>query len=141
ILGGATVANIPAGFLLGPLASLVGVKNLLFIAALAVLVCWVCARVLLNNTRHDPAKGEPQNAPPADTVSFRQAIGELWEVPLLRGIAAITILLTLLFNTSAYQYLRGLQDAFSGREQAMAAFVGWFEVWTSLRAIVIQLYL
>lgn len=141
IMGGATVANIAAGFMLGPLANLFGVKNLLFISALAMVVCWFCARALLNYNSDSLTVGAAQDAPRANAVSFRQAIGEVWQVPLLRGIAGLAILLTLLFNTSVYQYLRGLQDAFAGRGQAMAEFMGVFAVWTSLAAIVIQFYL
>lgn len=133
---GGTLANIIAGFSLGSLAQWVGVENLLFVVVLALAICAACAWTL--GRRHRDLL--VQTLPARERRALRADISAIRRSPLLLSIAGITVLLALLVNIGAYQFLSALQATYSGREEELVAFLGTWGFITGLAALFVQLY-
>ncbi|CAA9288241.1 MAG: hypothetical protein AVDCRST_MAG26-3899 [uncultured Chloroflexia bacterium] len=133
---GGTLSNIIAGFSLGPLAQLIGVENLLFVVALALVICAACASTLGQRYRSLSVQ--------APSVEEHRALGDditaIRRSPLLLSIAAITVLLALLVNIGGYQLVSMLQATYFGRDEELVAFLGKYRYISGLAALFVQLY-
>lgn len=144
VSGGGTVASIGAGFLLGPLAGLLGVNNLLFVTAFALAVCGVSAGAL-GRFQPEGQKGVTltesvkDKEDDAEARSFVKTLRAIWRIPLLRAIGALVVLLSVIINIGGYQLFRTLHVNFANQGQALVSFLGLFEVWTGVFALAVQL--
>ncbi len=137
IATGGTFANILAGLSLGALVQLIGVENLLWVMALAVGACLVCAEAL---GRYTPARAE-QAAPEQRRQNFRQDLNAITQSPLLLAIGGLTLLVSLLINVGGYQFSQSLQINFAGRAVELATYLGVFHFIGGLAGFVVQAYL
>jgi CRP-like cAMP-binding protein/HEAT repeat protein len=121
------------------LVQLIGVDNLLWLVALTLLICSACV-IALGHWQQAALVTAAHIAPP----SSRHVVSDLRTIinsPLLRAIGGLTILLALLINIGAYQFYQSLQRLFAGHEADMAAYLGAFEFWAGMAAVVVQLFL
>ena len=138
IAAGGTLANVAAGLVLVALVQLLGVENLLWVVAFALLVCIACAYTARQWQHSATAANRPAERGKKHIVRNLRAIGQS---PLLIGVAGLTILLSLLINIGAYEFFLSLQSSFAGREAELTAYLGAFESWAGLAAFFVQLYL
>jgi len=170
IAAGGTASSVLAGLTLVLLARFVGVDNLLLVVAGSIGVCGACAVALrkqipvVAGTRPGPrrqgvaaapasvrslqAKDRSRDSPrrpacaaPKPGPQLLRDIRAIWRSPLLRAIAGLSFLVSLLVNIGAYQFFLALQIHYTGRGPALAEFLGVFAAWTGLAALVIQLFI
>jgi len=134
---GDTMAGALAGLTLGPLAASVGVNNLIFLIALTLIVSALCVRAL--NSDGSLAIQDQQQRKKVQP-SFKQDVISIRRIPLLIGIAGLTVLLAMLISTSSYQFFLALQTSFRGQEERIVAFLGRYALYTGIGAFVMQSY-
>lgn len=133
---GDTMAGALAGLTLGPLAANLGVNNLMFVIALTLIIAAGCVRVLGADGNLANQDTRQQKVRP----SFKQDIISIRRIPLLVGIAGLTVLLAMLISTSSYQFFLALQTSFRGQEERIVAFLGRYALYTGIGAFVMQSY-
>ena len=136
---GGTLASITAGFFLAEAVELVGAENLLFLIAIALLVCTFCAWAV-GRVKTSKYISSATNVS-SQATSLHHDLGAILRSPLLRAIAELTVLLALLTNIGAYGFYLALQASYAGREDAMVVFLGRFEFFAGLAALFVQAYL
>ncbi|MGI9146587.1 MAG: Npt1/Npt2 family nucleotide transporter [Chloroflexota bacterium] len=139
---GGTLSVVVAGLSLGALVKLVGLDNLLFVVVASLGICGVCAGALGRHVASSELGGERRTAydlPEAGQASLLHDVREIVRSPLLRAIAGLAILLSLLINIGFYQYVLGLHALYAGRAEALAVFLGSFALWTGLAGLTMQL--
>lgn len=140
IAAGGTVGSMSAGLMVAALVRSIGLDNLLFIVAANLGVCGVCAATL---GRRLPAAfavvASTGGQPPARRSSLGDTIAAIWRLPLLRSIAGITILVSLIWNVGAFEFFLALQSRFTGHGSSLAGFLGTLAIWTGLAALAMQL--
>lgn len=134
---GDTMAGALAGLTLGPLAASVGVNNLIFVIALTLIISALCVRAL--GTDNALATQDQQQRKKVQP-SFKQDVISIRRIPLLVGIAGLTVLLAMLISTSSYQFFLALQTSFRGQEERIVAFLGRYALYTGIGAFVMQSY-
>jgi HEAT repeat protein len=142
IAAGGTVSTVVAGVSLVALVRLMGVDNMILIIAASLGVCGACAVALRRDVPRStgprpaaqPAGGSPERP------ALLQDLIAIWRSPLLRAIAGLTVLVSLLINIGAYQFFLALQLTYAGRGEALAAFLGGFAIWTGILALGMQLF-
>jgi hypothetical protein len=140
IAAGGTCMNVIAGLSLTAVGHVVGVENLLYVVVAALAACAACAVVLARRLERPAPPRAPAQA--ARLPRGRQLLSGayvIWRMPLLRAIAGLTVLLSLLVNIAGYQFLLAVQQHYAGRGQAAVIFLGGFVFWTGLGALVVQL--
>ncbi len=136
IAGAGTLTTIIAGAILGAVGDELDPKNLLFVL-IAGLACCLAAAWGLG--RRQPA-GEPAPAASdAPAASLLDDLRALAQSPLLRLIAGLVALVTIVTNIAEYQLYIGLQTAFADNGSQMVAFLGALDFWTGLAGLVVQL--
>jgi HEAT repeat protein len=138
IAAGGTLSSAAAGLLLSFLTRSIGVENLVLIVAGCCGVCAACA-LYLRPHLHSKAPMDRNEIEP-DRVRLQDDLRRIWRAPLLRSIAIITILASLLLNIGAYQFFLVLHSSYAGRSAALAGFLGAFALWTGLAALAVQLF-
>jgi ATP:ADP antiporter, AAA family len=140
---GGTLSNVLAGLVLAGVARVAGVENLLLIVAASLAIALACVSALARMAGLAPAAPPPARATATAGLApaFRRDLQAVLRSPLLRLIAALTIVLSLLINIGAYQFYLALQTAYSGRGAEMAAFLGGYSFFTGLAAVFVQGYL
>ncbi len=136
IATGGILAVVAAGLSLASLTGLVGVENLLIITVVSLGICGMCARALARDVVSPTAASSAREDRPTRLRGDLQAIARS---PLLRAIAGLTLLLSLIINIALYQFLLGLNSLYAGRDDALAVFLGTFALWAGLAALVVQL--
>lgn len=141
IAAGGTVSSVAAGFLLAWLVRYIGVDNLLFVVAGSLGVCAACAITLRSYLPSSAPLSREIARDGSDTTGLEPLGGwvEIWRSPLLRIIAGLTILVSLLINIGAYQFFLALQNNYAGRSASLAAYLGGFAIWTGVAALAVQL--
>jgi ATP:ADP antiporter, AAA family len=137
IAAGGTLATPIAGLSLVGLVQLIGVPNLLWIAALSLVICIACVAAL---SRRQQVALAAQAAHPIPTHNLPK-LRTMLHSPLLRAIGWLTIVLSLLINIGTYQFYQSLQQRFAEREADMAAYLGAFEFWAGMAAVLVQVAL
>src|SRR5262245_52971521 len=127
---GGTVSNIVAGLTLRHLSALIGVDNLLLLVAASLAACAACGWAL--GRRH-----EPQRVP--GEASMAEAAQAVAETPLLRAIGVLTVLVAVMVSLGTYQFFIVTRDHFGADDAAMVAFLGSFQIWAGVAALVVQL--
>jgi hypothetical protein len=74
-------------------------------------------------------------------VSLLKDIRAILHSPVLVAIAGFTSLVALLVNAGYYQFFLATQAHFAGNSQEMAVFMGTYQFWAALAAMVVQLFL
>jgi len=144
IAAGGTLANIVAGFSLGPLARQIGVNNLLWVVVLALGVCVTCAWWLGRWQRaavSRPARRGADAAQGQSRKSLAQDLRAIGQAPLLLAIGGLTLLVSLLINIGAYEFFVSLQINFAGRAEELASYLGAFHFIGGLAGFFMQAYL
>jgi hypothetical protein len=136
---GGTLASVTAGLLLAEAARFLGAENLLFLVAVALLICTFCAWAVrrLGTAQDDASAAETSS----QETSLRHDLIAVLRSPLLRAIAGLTVLLALLVNIGTYGFYLALQASYAGNEDAMVVFLGRFEFFAGLAALFVQIYL
>ena len=140
ISAGGTMSRVLAGLVLGGLVGLIGVANLLWLVVASLAVCAACALTLMptSTAGRSPAQGQPPSIAPTSLPASLRAIRRS---PLLVVIAGLTVVLSLLINTAAYQFYLTMQSAYTGRSAELVAFLAAYEIWAGLAALFVQVYL
>ncbi len=139
IAAGGTLATPVAGLSLVALVQLIGVNNLLWVVVLSMLICIACVAVLGRQQQIVQAtEAQTMLAHPAQGLFDLRLIVRS---PLLRAIGGLTIVLSLLINIGTYQFYQSLQQRFAFREADLAAYLGAFEFWAGIGAVVVQVAL
>lgn len=141
IATGGTLSSIVAGLSLAALVHVTGVNNLLLVVVASLGVCGACAVLLRRWVPRAPAAHGAANrgGHAAGSRTLLSDLGALWRSPIVRAIAGLTILVSLLINIAAYQFFLALQVSFSGHGEAMAGFLGGFAFWAGIAALAMQL--
>lgn len=142
IAAGGTLSTVLAGIFLATLVRIIGVDNLILVVAASLAVCGMCCAIL---ARHLPRfRGRRtawrQVVASSSRHSLRRDLANVWRVPLLRAMAGLTILVSLLINIAAYQFFLVLQSTYAGRAGTLAVFLGQFAIWTGIAALGLQLF-
>lgn len=142
ITAGGTLASVAAGLSLATLVRFIGVDNLILVVVGSLGACGVCAVVLGKHVPRSPAQPTPAQRPTAspDERSLFHDLAAIWRSPLLRAIAGLTVLASLLINIGFYQFSLALQITYAGHGEALAVFLGGFAIWTGLVALAMQLF-
>lgn len=141
IVTGGTLVSMLTGLTLGPLSALIGVPNLLIVMMGALVVVLFC--VLRLRSVLDKGAGEMEAVRGEEAekqTSFAEDLRGIRSSPLLLAIAGFLALMSLFIFTGIYQLSIALQLNFPGDDQAMVAFLGQFEFWTGLAALIIQFF-
>ncbi len=136
IAGAGTLTTIIAGATLGAVGDDLDPRNLLFVLMVGLACCLVAAWGLGRLQGEAATPTEADDAPPSSLMDDLRALARS---PLLRLIAGLVALVTIVTNIAEYQLYIGLQTAFTDNGSQMVAFLGALDFWTGLAALVVQL--
>lgn len=142
IATGGTLVSMLAGLSLGPLSEWLGVPNLFFVIIGGLIVCGGCAWIL-GQWLYTPARvtETAQSHRSEDKPASLQAdLAGIRRSRLLLAIAGFIGLMSVFIFVAIYQFSIALQLNFGSDDQGMVAFLGRFEFWINLIALLLQFF-
>jgi len=139
ITAGGMLSVVAAGLSLAALTEVIGVENLLYVVVASLVACGACAAALARDIAAPAAARARREAGRGSSATVVDDIRAILRSPLLRTLGCMFIVLSLTINIAFYQYVLGLQAVYSGRDEALAVFLGGFAWWTGLAALIVQL--
>lgn len=134
---GGVLASIACGFAIGGSAQQLGAPNLILIATALLVLAAVCVGAIVKECSAElaAARREPRG-------KVQESAGRTPLLPSkhLRLIAAMVCVTMLTSTIVDYQFKVVAQQSFQGREEALAAYFGWFYGFAGLISFVVQFF-
>lgn len=138
---GGILGGITGGMITHQLATAVGTRNLLLVAAFILLLCALLINMIwvLEKGKGFIALGEGQSKEPVKVKETSQALRLIWEkryLLLLVGLVCVTKIVSTLVD---YQFKNIIQTQITGLD-ARTAFFGQFFAWLNTVSLVVQFF-
>ena len=142
VTGVSNLGSMLAGFSVTLLAPWLGAPNLLYVIAMMlaanILLVGLLGRRQQSLYEQSP---RPTSAAKPPKGEMESSLGFLRRSPLLRMMAVIVVLITLVVNIVDYQFDLSLKSSFASDSQGVSAFLGSFYFWTGIAGLVQQMFL
>ena len=143
IAAGGVLSNAITGFGLRAISNKVLPKDLIFMVAASLLVGVICVWILgkqKERTASDEAQSLPQRSEIIST-STRKDLREILRQPMLITIGSLMVITSLVTNITDFQLDLSLQRFFAHDGQGMLSFLGTFQIFIGIIAVLIQILL
>ncbi|HSG42098.1 MAG TPA: Npt1/Npt2 family nucleotide transporter [Anaerolineales bacterium] len=143
IAAGGVLSNAIIGFGLRALSNKVLPKDLIFIVAGSLLIGIICVWILgklKEKTASDDAQSLPQRSD-TTSISTRKDLREIFSQPMLVTIGGLMVITSLVTNITDFQLDLSLQRFFAHDGQGMLSFLGTFQIFIGIVAVLAQLLL
>jgi len=143
IAAGGVLSNATTGFGLRALSNKILPKDLIFLVAGSLLIGIICVWILgkqKERTSSDDAQNLPQRSETIST-STRKDLQEIFRQPMLITIGGLMVITSLVTNITDFQLDLSLQRFFAHDGQGMLSFLGTFQIFVGVLAVLIQILL
>jgi len=141
IAAGGVLSNAITGFGLRALSNRILPKDLIFIVAGSLLIGIICVWILGKQKERNASNNTqslPQRSDTAST-STRMDLREIFRQPMLITIASLMVITSLVTNITDFQLDLSLQRFFAHDGQGMLSFLGTFQIFIGIIAVLIQI--
>lgn len=148
VAAGGVLSNAIAGVGLRAVSNMFQPKDLIFGVVggllLGILCVWILGRQKERDVSSSADSGSTRSlslGPAADATSTRQDLREIARQPMLIILSSLMIITSLVTNISDFQLDLSLQRYFANDGQGMLAFIGTFQIFVGLVAVLVQIFL